>query len=294
MQQAQVPHASGASNGKWPIAGILFGGIFLGVICAIVAMVVLTTRSLKPSELASVLARPLVPEGVIEPIVNESEMYAALSSKLADAGRMASGRGELALVAREYQEALNSIRALILEAPSAQPLVRAGLDTWQGSLENSSQGFLLGLLGVGSELSKLSEYAEKWSTVHARVVACRLRVAEIAAIQSVAESTTPVVSASFAESRGAGTVASDTISLRNVSGARLSNAMVVTELTGRSGERFSNLYFVRTWEPDQVMWAVCRSESPGRETVRNVMQVKCRVIADERTSAVITFQYGKQ
>lgn len=211
-------------------------------------------------------------------------MYAALSGRMADAKRMGQGGSDLAGVAREYGEALNSLKAVLAEAPSAQPLVRAGLETWKGSLDNNDGGFLLGLLGVGSELSKISEFSDKVSTIHSRIVACRLRVAEIAARQAEPESTADTVTAAFSESRGPGTVSSDTLAMRNVSGQRLTNVMVVTELTGRSGERFSNLFFADSWEPNQVLLAICRSESPGRETVRNVVQVRFRVIADQRTS----------
>jgi hypothetical protein len=259
----------------------------------VVAAVALAGSSPKPSELARIVARPLVPEGTTEPVVSESEMYAALSSRIADAKRLGQGRSELASVAREYGDTLGSLKSVLAEAPSAQPLVRAGIETWRGSLDNNDGGFLLGLLGVGSELSKFSEFADKVSTVHSRIVACRLRVAEIAAKQAQPESSADTVSAAFSEARGFGTVANDTLAMRNVSGQRLTNVMVVTELTGRSGERFSNLFFAESWEPNQVLHAICRSDSPGRETVQNVTQVRFRVIADQRTSRLADLRLGQ-
>ena len=62
--------------------------------------------------------------------------------------------------------------------------------------------------------------------------------------------------------------------------------MVITELTGQYGDRFTNLYYLEQWEPDQVVHAICRSEQPARETVRRVRLVRWRILADERTSKI--------
>lgn len=274
----------------WLTGGVVAVTVLLVGLVAVVAAVAFTKSSPKPAELAQVVARPLIAEGTIEPVVNESEMYAALSSKLADAKRLGQGQSEVATVAREYGDALESLKALIEEAPTVQPLVRAGLETWKGSLDNSDGGFLIGLLGVGGELSRFSEFSDRMSTIHSRVVACRLRIAEIAAKQALPESAADTVNATFTEARGLGTVASDTLALRNVSGERLTHVMVVTELTGRSGDRFSNLFYAESWDPNQVLLAICRSERPGRETVHNVVQVRFRVIANERTSRLAIVQ----
>lgn len=292
-QDARPPNASSDYAGnsarpRRPIAGLLLIGVVLLALAGVLTAVLVSRGSPEPSHLARVVARPLVAEGMVEPKVSEAEMYAAMSSKLADARRLGQGSSELATVATEYADALNSLRALLADAPSAQPMVRSGLGAWQGSVADDNAAFFLGLLGVGAELSRFSEFDEKLKAAHAKIVAARLRVAEIASEQAAPAVTTSVVSANFAESRGPGTVPNDTLTMRNTSGRPLNNVMVATELTGLSGERFSNLYFVDKWEPNQALQAICRSASPGRETVRSVTQVRFRVFSDECCTEAIT------
>lgn len=267
--------------------GLVATGLLIGLIVAIAAVADSLNDSPKPSELARIVARPLVSEGVPEPIVNESEVYAGLSFALAAAQRLGKGSNDNASVAREYAETLNSFKAVLAEAPGTQPLMRAGLDALLGSLGESDGAFARGMIGVGSELSRHSEYAEKLSTIHAKMVGCRLRVAEIAVSQAAAESSVDTIAAVFLESRGPGTVANDTLAMRNVSGVRLVNVMVVTELTGKSGERFRNLFFADSWDPDQILLAISQSASPGRETVTDVSKVLFRVLADGHTSRLV-------
>lgn len=277
----------------WFICGVVAAFVLLVGLSVIVAAVAWGSTQPKPAEVARVVARPLVPVGTSESVVSEPEMYAALSSRLAEAARLGQGSGELATVAREYGEALNSLKAILAETPSAQPLVRAGLETWKGTVDKNDGGFWLGILGVGSELSKIREFSARVSTIHSRIVACRLRVAEIAVKHAQPESAADTATATFYESGGLSSVANDTLEIRNVSGQRLTNVMVVTELTGRSGERFSNLFFADAWEPNQVLIAISKSESPGRETVHNVTQVRFRIMADQRTSHLAELRVNK-
>lgn len=171
--------------------------------------------------------------------------------------------------------------------------MRAGIDTWRGSLDNNDGAFMLGLLGVGSELSKISEFSDRVSSIHSRIVACRLRVAEVAVKNAQPESEADTVTAAFTEARGFNSVANDTLALRNVSGQRLNNVMAVTELTDKSGERFGNLFYAEHWEQNQVLLAICRSERPGRETVHDVVRVRFRVVSDERTSRLADLRVGE-
>jgi hypothetical protein len=230
------------------------------------------------------VARPLLTPGKPEPQPNMPEALAILSSRVAEAKRLADGGGEVAEVAEEYAQALEALRGALLEVPSLQPLVRAGLDTLRGSLGDSDGMFLLGLLGVGAEVSRQSEYLSRVEGIHARMIACRLRAGAIAIRRAPRPAESPTVTAVFVETDGWNPNQSDTLSLRNVSGERLTNVIVLTELHGASGERFKNLFYVEAWQPDAVLLAIHRSARPTRETVRNVKRVQFMVISDQRAS----------
>lgn len=238
------------------------------------------------SEFAKMVACPLVEEGTTEPTVSDAELLASIDSRASTLKDLAERNEELAPVATECVNILRALQNVASDKPSLKPLFQAGVDTWRGSLENDDRGFWLGILGGISEAGKIMEYHDKLGDLHSRVVACRLRVAEAAVKQAAAEAGGNTVTAGFAERTGFNGVENDTLSLRNVSGQKLTNVMVVTELVGESGERFSNLYYAEVWEPEKVMLALCRSAYPGRETVRDVMRVRFHVLADQLTSRV--------
>jgi hypothetical protein len=151
-------------------------------------------------------------------------------------------------------------------------------------VEKDDRAFVSGLFSIGSELSKFAELSDKAKAVHARIVACRLRLAEIAIRTALPAATDNTVSVRFLESGHGNRVADDTAFLTNVSGARLTQVLVVLEMTGAGGETFSNCFFADAWEPGQTLLAVCRSESPDRETVHDVKRLRVRVLAAERSS----------
>jgi hypothetical protein len=234
--------------------------------------------------LARLVARPLVPEGFKEPTLSDAELIAGLDSRTAQADALAATSGDLAPIAHEFADAFRAMKEIVNHPPSVQPLIRSGIETWQKSLEKDDRGTLIGLLGIGSELSKLSEETDKASAVHTRIVACRLRLAEIVRRAARPEATSDTVSYTFVESRPFSQIESDTLYLTNVSGVRLTDVFVAVELTGASGETFSNGYFADAWEAGETRLAVCRSERPGRETVHDVKKVRFQVFAAERTS----------
>jgi len=295
-EETSSPSMRNARN-KWFVGG-LFAGIALAT-SAGVAVLLVSGRIGEPrradhaavATLANIIARPLVPQGTPDPRMSDPEALAALSSRLDEADAAAKKNTELSPVAREFSDALRAMQALLAEEHSAQPLVRAGLETWRGSIDKDDGAFLRGLLGVGTELSKFGELSDRAKAIHARIVACRLRLAEIAARTAPPEATGDTATIQFQESRAFNSVANDTVLLKNVSGARLSQAMVVLELTGATGETFSNCFFADTWEPDQTLLAVCRSDNPGRETVHDVKRLRLRVIAAERSSRTVDLAF---
>ena len=234
--------------------------------------------------LAKLVARPLVAEGQKAPQPSDAEALAALAIATDRVDALAQEDTELGPIAREFGDALRALRPLLAEQPSAQPLVRSGIDAWRAGIEDDGRGFFLALLGVGSELSKFGEFTEKACAIHARVVACRLRLADVLARTAAPESAEGTVTARFAESRGFFSIASDTLFLTNVAGKQLEEVAVAVELTGATGETFGNCFYADAWEPGQTLLAVCRSERPGRETVHDVKRVRFRVFAAGRTS----------
>lgn len=288
---APSPVQSRPARGRfW--SGVLVGAVAMFVLCVALARYANSPAAGGPRSanhattagLAKLIARPLVPQGQAEPNVSDAKMLAALALRLNEADALAGKNTELAPIAREYGDAMRSLQVVCSEAPSVQPLVRAGLETWRGSLDNDNRGFMLGLLGVGAEVSRFAELMEKMNAIHLRIVACRLRVAEFAERSAPPEVKGGTVTAQFTQSGGLSPVTSDTLFLKNVSGTSLTQVVVVLELTGASGETFSNCFYTESWKPDQTLLAVCRSERPGRETVGGVKRVQFRVISAERSS----------
>jgi len=91
-----------ASRVLWFVGGCATVLLVTFVLVVAVAIVALRSTSATPTEMARLLARPLVPEGTSEPIVSEAEMHAALSSRIAEARRLSGQSSELSSVAGEY------------------------------------------------------------------------------------------------------------------------------------------------------------------------------------------------
>lgn len=276
-----------ASSARWFVAGLVVGAaLALGAVGlgGNEAVGQRATDHAAASALAKLVARPLLLEGQSAPEPSDADALAVLDLVTDRVDALAKERSELAPIAREYGDALRALRPLLVERPSPEPLLRSGIDAWRAGMEDDGRGFFLALLGVGSELSRFGELMEKASIVHARVVACRLRLADVIARTAPPESTENTVTARFAESRGFFSIARDTLFLTNVAGKRLEQVAVVVELTGASGETFSNCFYADAWEPGQTLLAVCRSERPGRETVANVKRIRFRVLSSDRTS----------
>jgi hypothetical protein len=279
------------SRVKWFSGGVVAGALLTLLIGAMGtpsggAIGSRTVNYSAVAELVALVSQPLVAQGQERPDPSEAEVLAAISSHIATADTLARrfDGSDVGSIAREYGDALRTLQHVVAEAPSPQPLIEEGLGAWQSSLRDDKEGFLIGLLGVGAELSKFGESTRRMNSVHQRVVACRLRAAEILSGLALKEGTENTVSSEFKESRGWGTIESDTLFVTNVSGVRLTKVALRLELTGASGETFSNCFYKDSWEPKEVLLAVCRSEVPGRETVSNVKRVRYRVHSAERTS----------
>ncbi|MBS0197794.1 MAG: hypothetical protein JSR77_13650 [Planctomycetes bacterium] len=236
------------------------------------------------NELSELVAAPLIGENELGARVSEAELFAAIMDGVSRAKAIADRGGELAPIATEAGDAFNELHTILKTAPSSQALLRAGLDAWRGGIENDGTAFTLGIIGVGIETSKLSETDEKISKVHSRIVSCRYRLAEyLMEIKAPATGALPL-QAAFQEAREFGKVANDTLTMTNASGQPLTGVIVVVGLTGKSGERFINLFYRARWEANQPLQAICLSKEAWRETVHNVQVVNFRVIANERTS----------
>lgn len=279
------------SIGKWILLGLALAlGLppLVGMLLQTAADRVLgNSGNARVTQLARIVARPLIPEGTkkIEP--SDAEVLALIQSKTATAKKYAETHDDFAPISMEYASALSAFMGIADQAPSPQPLIQAGLQTLKGSLADDNGAFFLGLLGMGSELNELSRYSDKLSMIHSRMVACRIRLAELVMSEGRQESSSAVFSWQFFESGRLGSVTKeDTLKLRNVSGILLNHCLVITELTGKAGDHFTNLFFIDAWAPEQALLAVAPSGPIGRETVRQVSQVRVRVLSDERTSAL--------
>lgn len=237
-------------------------------------------------ELAKLVAKPLIVPGTREQAPNEAGVRAAIGLLRGRAGEIARGNTNLAPIALEYGSAIQEVEKFMSDPPNLQPLLRQGIDTVQSSVREDNREAGLGLLGIVSEVSKIKEASDRLNTIHARFVACRLRLAEAAGRVRAQPASGAPVEVRFQESGFGAPVASDTISLSNRSGSPLTDAIVVTELTGASGETFSNCYFADSWAPGATLLAICQSSAP-RETVDQVKLVRCRVFAAEITSPLM-------
>lgn len=284
----------------WPLLWFLLGTVVGALVVVVVGWLSLggssagaRDRAVSHTEIAAVarsIARPLALPDDVESAASEAQVLAGIAQAISDAEGVAASGGELGSICREYADALQSLSDVTLSAPGAGPMIRSGIELWQRSLDDDDRGALIALLGIGSEFSKIHEVNQRLSTAHARVVACRLRLAGLARKVAGPEATTNTVAARFVESGFGSSVASDTLFLENVTGGRLTNALVVVELLGSDGSVFVNCFFTEAWEPAETRLAICRSERPARETVAGVRRVRCRVLASERMSRLLEIQ----
>jgi hypothetical protein len=234
--------------------------------------------------LAELVSASLVQPGQAATTPSEAEVRAALSLAQQRTKKIVADNNELSPIALEFGDCLTQLQSVLDNPPNMQPLVQEGGNAWRGSINDDDRAFFLGLLGLGVELSKLSETSDRVRTLHARVVACRLRLAEVAGQRAAPEASSDTINWAFEESKFGSPIPNDRLTMKNVAGITMTDVFVVTELTGRRGETFSNCYFTRRWENGQTLIANCSSGSGGRETVNNVARVRCRVIAAERSS----------
>jgi hypothetical protein len=209
-----------------------------------------------------------------------------MRTRLQQAKQIAARSPELAPVAASFASTLETAIPLAEGMPDGSALVRNGSEAWRAGRDGNDLQLLMSLLGAGIEIVKITEHIEKFSDLHARVVADRLRLADIAARRAAGKANAIAFDARFEESGLFRQVKSDTLTVTNRSAMPLSNVILEVQITGSSGEAFTNAFFAPTWDPGQALLAVCRSEPPGRETVHDVTRVRCRVIASEGMSGV--------
>lgn len=240
-----------------------------------------SATAIRPSQLAMVIAKPLVPADGRGSV--PGERLAVLSANIRRANELAERGGPLAPLAFECGKELQALRDIVQSAPSIQPLLRSGADVWRQGLDRNAtdREVIFSMLGAASEFSKLKELMDKVEQIHVRTVACRLQVAEEAVRDAPpALAGSPFVLEMF-ESGVSSRIKTDTLRLTNTTDTPFTDVMVLTELSGSTGERFANLYFVPRWEARQTLLALFESDQPERETVRGITSVKVRVIANE-------------
>jgi hypothetical protein len=236
------------------------------------------------ASLARLTSRPLVTQSQSTRIASDAEHLAVLATNMEEAERITSEGGPGAAIAQEYLDTLTTFQAVLAETPSLRPLANAGFATLQGSRDNDDHAFMEGIASLTDELSKLNDFKQRLETVHSRLVACRIRVLELANKVRLPEATGDTVEPDFIEAGSGSAVAHDTLYIKNISGERLTKVILALELVGQSGEAYSNCFFADSWEPGQTLLAICRSDSPTRETVSQVRRVRFRIITAERSS----------
>lgn len=238
-------------------------------------------------QIAGLVAKPVHSAGTGRPRMGEAALLARIDEQLARADAVAQGGGTLAPIAMEYASAIRDGRRAAENVPSAEPLMRAGVETWTADREGDQSAFLSGLVDVGTELAVVSEWSERLRSAHSRIVACRLRLAEAAKQHAAPQCPGVSVSISFQESGVDVGVAADTLVLGLQGGRQLTNALVIIDLFGMNGDTLSNCYFVPVWQSGEVKEANLASAPRwARETVTHVQRIRCLVLADECTVTV--------
>ncbi len=265
-----------------------------GVVAAILGLYVLhdvktsVSHAREDSEfarLAKLVSRPLRIHDSLPTPPTVAEAQTRFREMMQEADELGKGTTETALVAQEFKQAIEATLDLTRRPPNPQPLLRAGLDTWKGSANNDDTAFLLGLLNLGSELSKATQSFNDAESIHQRVIGCRLSVASMAERKHAQTTMYPIASATFRESQGGWfSDEVDTLSLNNQSGLELTNVLVVVELEGSYGDRFKNVFFSDSWGKGRSLYAQCVSQEPFRETVTRVTSVRFRIFSDQRVS----------
>lgn len=275
------------------LVGLIAGIVLTLTLCGLVALVYFGPHgslSRQPADHARVAELAQLLAGRLETTVqgdvsaSESELRARIATTLQRVESLADARDEIAPIAAEYATCLRGLLEMADKQPSLQPLIREGIDAWRGSLDDDNHKVMLGLLGMGVEFSKQTEFVAQVRGLHARIIACRLRLVEVAS-RVAAQGVNRGFELRFQESGYFGPP-DDHILVTNTSGIRLTDVLLVTELRGRSGETFSNSYFAKRWEPGQQLIATCQSDKPVRETVQGVQLVRARVFAAEGSTGI--------
>lgn len=243
--------------------------------------------------MAALVAKPLNPAGTGFQSRSEASVLAEIDERLARADAVERGGGPLAAIAAEYAAAIRDARQVAKNVPSAEPLLRAGAEAWSADRNGDDAAFFSGLLSVGAELAAVSEWSERLRSAHVRIVACRLRLAELAKQHAAPPCSGVEVSLGFEEVGVDAGSTSDTIVLAMQGSRTLTNVVVIVDLFGKFGDVFSNCYFLPVWQPGEAKEAVLAS-SPrwARETVTNVQRIRCLVLADECSVVVSDWTRG--
>lgn len=281
------------SRALWFILGSI-AGVFLAVcIAAVVGVLILYGgRELKRdssdfdhvARLARIVAAPLTPPDPPESPTSQAQLYVAIGDRIDQATSIAKQDSELAPIALEYADCMRNLQNLLSSPPSLGPLMEKGVDTWRSSANDDDKAAFFSGLGFLIELGKLTEATGAVRTIHARILACRLRLAEVCVKRARPEVDGNTINWRFEESGVDAGVKQDRFLLSNVSGENLTHALLVTEVAGADGDIVSNVYFADRWDAGQSMQALCASESLWRETVHHAKRMRCRLFSDERTS----------
>lgn len=239
------------------------------------------------ARLARLIAVPLVPLDAQDQALNQPQLFARLATNISEADSIAAQSNTISPIATEYASTLRELdRILKEESIPLESLTKAGTGVIRASVNDSDQELFLALLCGLDAVSEVNTYIARFETLHTRLVACRLRLAAIACELPITTSIpgSQIVQGEFRERGIDFGVSADALHLVNLAKVSLSQVCVITELTGARGETFSNLYYIEQWAPGAQIQARCRSESPARETVRNVATVRFQVLAAEATT----------
>ena len=163
----------------WFVAGLFGLLLTISAILVLIAVARVAFEDVSPVDLARLVGVELRPEleGVTKP--SGAEVIARIQSQLDEANSLAEGGGKVAKLAAEYAEVLAAWDDLLKHQPSPEPMIAGGLDTLRGGISEDRRQFWLGLITVFGEMAKQAEYQDKFKVLHDRMVASRVRLAEL-------------------------------------------------------------------------------------------------------------------
>lgn len=224
-------------------------------------------------------ARSLVEPGHVTPRMSEAQAMTHLMARRDQARALAARGGAAGAVAGEYADAFENLITTAYEAPSAIPAVGLTLDALASNARGEEGAGLAWLMGIGAEASRHAEHSDRMKLQHTRIVSARLQAAAMALAEKRKPAARSLATAEFHESGLGSHVSEDTLILTNTSGGTLNEVIVIVEMTGRGGERFSNVFAADEWLSGRFMLATCPSGPPVRETVRDVRRIDVQVLA---------------